>query len=89
MDRISVTQAVRQFSDLLNKVYYQGISVELERANQVIAMITPVHKPVGLKVKDLNAFFADLPTLGEDASLFADDIDEIRKEYPLEKDHWD
>ncbi|EMS78336.1 antitoxin of toxin-antitoxin system VapB [Desulfotignum phosphitoxidans DSM 13687] len=35
MERISVTQAVRQFSDLLNRIFYQGVSVELERGNNL------------------------------------------------------
>ena len=42
MERISVTQAVRQFSDLMNRVFYQGSIIELERGNRVIARISPV-----------------------------------------------
>lgn len=89
MDRITVTQAARQFSDLLNKVYYQGVSIELERSNKVIAMITPIHRPSNLKAKDLNAFFIDLPSLGDDIDSFAEDMDKIGQEYPLEIDEWD
>jgi len=35
MVRISETQAVRQFLDLLTRVFYQGTIVELERGNKV------------------------------------------------------
>ena len=42
MERLSVTQAARSFSDLLNRVFYQGVSVELERGNKIIARISPV-----------------------------------------------
>ena len=58
MERISVTQAVRQFSDLMNRVVYQGIIVELERGNRVIARISPVSPESPLKVKNLNNFFS-------------------------------
>jgi antitoxin (DNA-binding transcriptional repressor) of toxin-antitoxin stability system len=89
MERISVTQAVRQFSDLLNRIFYQGISVELERGNKVIARISPVSIASSLKVKDLNRMFAELPSLGDDASVFTKDLEDIRKQIPLEKTQWD
>ena len=89
MERMSVTQAVRQFSDLLNRVFYQGATVELERGNKVIARISPVGRKSSFKVKDLNRLFAKLPSLGEDAEAFAKDLTEIRKNVPLEKNQWD
>jgi antitoxin (DNA-binding transcriptional repressor) of toxin-antitoxin stability system len=89
MERISVTQAVRQFSDLLNRIFYQGVSVELERGNKVIARISPVSIASSLKVKDLNSMFAELPALGDDASVFTKDLEDIRKQIPLEKTQWD
>jgi antitoxin (DNA-binding transcriptional repressor) of toxin-antitoxin stability system len=89
MERISVTQAVRQFSDLLNRVFYQRVSVELERGNKVIARISPVTSESTLKVKDLNRFFSELPSLGKEAIPFAKDLEDIRKKIPLEKSQWD
>jgi len=89
MERISVTQAVRQFSDLLNRVFYHGTTVELERGNKVIARISPVSSESPLKVKDLNELFAKLPSLGEDAEAFAKDLAEIRKQIPPEHNQWD
>ena len=89
MERISVTQAVRQFSDLLNRVFYQGTIVEIERGNKVIAVISPVAQKSQLKVKNLNKLFADLPSLGEDAKAFAKDLADIRKQIPLEQNKWD
>ncbi len=89
MERISVTQAVRQFSDLLNRVFYHGTIVELERGNKVIARISPVSSESPLKVRDLNNLFANLPSLGEDAEAFAKDLTEIRKQIPPEHNQWD
>ncbi len=85
MERISVTQAARRFSDLLNRVFCQRTTVELERGNKVIARLSPVAPESPLKVKDLNRFFAELPSLGEDAKAFAKDLECIRKQVPLSK----
>ncbi|MEE8397602.1 MAG: hypothetical protein V3S89_01270 [Desulfobacterales bacterium] len=89
MERISVTQAARQFSDLLNRVLYQGTIVELERGNRVIARISPVTPESKLKAKDLNDLFAELPSLGKDAKALAEDLADIRKQIPLEQNQWD
>lgn len=89
MERISVTQAVRQFSDLMNRVFYQGAIVELERGNKVIARISPVSPESPLKVKHLNSFFHELPSLGEDSEAFIKDLADIRKHIPMEQNQWD
>ncbi len=89
MERINVTKAVRQFSDLLNRVHYNGVSVELERGNKAIARITPIKNKSSLKVKDLNKFFAALPSLKEDVENFDKDLKEIREKVPMEYNPWD
>lgn len=89
MERISVTQAVRQFSDLMNRVFYQGTIVELERGNKVIARISPVSPESPLKVKDLNRFFHELPSLDEGSEAFAEDLADIRKHISMERNQWD
>jgi antitoxin (DNA-binding transcriptional repressor) of toxin-antitoxin stability system len=89
MERLSVTQAVRQFSDLMNRVLYQGTVVELERGNRVIARISPVNPESPLKVKDLCGFFDGLPSLGKDVNDFAKDLAKIRKQVLSEDNQWD
>lgn len=89
MERINVTQAVRQFSDLINRVYYQGATFELERNNRVVARLSPAAPRSAVRVADLNQLFASLPRLGEDAERFADDVATIRGELPPEGDPWD
>ena len=89
MERITVTQAVRQFSDVLNRVFYQKTIIELERGNRVIARISPVSTESPVKVKDLNKFFAGLPALGKDAKAFIKDLADIRKQLPPEQNQWD
>ncbi|MBF0233677.1 MAG: antitoxin [Desulfamplus sp.] len=89
MERISVTQAVSQFSDLMNRVFYQGVIVELERGNKVIARISPVSQESPLKVENLNDFFHNLPSLSEDSKNFANDLEDIRSQIPMEHNQWD
>lgn len=89
MERISVTQAVRQFSDLMNRVFYKGTIVELKQGNRVIARISPISSESPLKVKHLNKFFHELPSLGGDSKAFAEDLANIRKEIPMERSQWD
>ncbi len=89
MERISVTQAVRQFSDLMNRVFYQGTIIELERGNRVIARISPVSPESPLKVRNLNNFFHALPSLAGDSKAFAKDLANIRNQIPMEQSQWD
>ncbi len=88
MERISVTQAVRSFSDLINRVYYRGVSVELERGNKVVARLSPVAPSTGVQAEDLGAFFASLPKLGEDAEVFAEEVSSVRAALPPEREAW-
>lgn len=89
MERINVTQAARRFSDLLNRVLYQGATFELERGNKVIARITPAGPPRHVPVRDLNGLFSDLPELGDDAATWDKEQQELRNDLPRETDPWD
>jgi len=89
MHRISVTEAERDFSKLVNRVYAEGISVELERGDKVIARLTPAGPRSPVKVHDLNAFLASLPKLEDDAEAFGADVRAIRRDFPAEANPWD
>jgi len=86
--RITVAEAERDFANLVNRVYSEGIPVELERGDEVIAHLTPAVPRSRLKVRDLNAFLEGLPKLGEDADAFMEDVRAIRREFPAEADPW-
>jgi antitoxin (DNA-binding transcriptional repressor) of toxin-antitoxin stability system len=88
MHRLTVTEAERNFSGLVNRVCSEGIGVELQRGDSVIAYLTPARPQSPLKVRDLNAFFQRLPKLEEDADAFAADLRAIRSELPAEADPW-
>jgi hypothetical protein len=61
----------------------------VERDDQVIARLTPAEPRPSLKVGDLNVFLRSLPSLGDDADEFAQDIRTIRAEFPVEKGAWE
>jgi antitoxin (DNA-binding transcriptional repressor) of toxin-antitoxin stability system len=88
MYRITVAEAQRDFASLVNRVYSEGIPVELERDDEVIARLTPAVPRSRLKVGELNSFLEGLPKLREDADAFLEDVRAIRREFPSEANPW-
>jgi antitoxin (DNA-binding transcriptional repressor) of toxin-antitoxin stability system len=86
---MNLADAEKNFAKLVSKVYAEGISVDLERDDKVIARLTPAEPMSPLTVGDLNAFLRNLPSLGDDADAFANDVRAIRAELPAETDAWD
>ena len=78
IERIDVETTPLGLTELLS-LCDEGITVELERDNKVIARIVPAELGSTLKMKDLPAFFASLPDLGDDAEAFAEDVLSARK----------
>ena len=60
----------------------------MERNHEPIARLSPLRGKKPLMAADLNAFFARLPSLGDDAEAFARDVEEARKLLPPETDPW-
>lgn len=86
---MNVAEAEKNFAQLVNKVYAEGISVDLERDDKVIARLTPAEPQSHLTVGELNAFLRNLPSLGDDAGAFAQDVRAVRAEFPAEANPWD
>jgi len=86
--RITIADAERDFAGLVNRVYSEGIDVELERGDKIIAHLTPAEPRSPLKVRDLNTFLSALPKLQDDADRFLNDVRAIRRELPTEADPW-
>jgi antitoxin (DNA-binding transcriptional repressor) of toxin-antitoxin stability system len=89
MHRITVAEADRDFAALVNRVSSEGISVELERDDKVVARLMPAAPQSRLKVGDFNAFLRGLPTLGNDSEAFESDLREIRRSFGAETIPWD
>ena len=82
-------EAEKDFANLVNKVYSEGISVDRDRGNKIIARLMPVSSGSPLTVGQLNAFLKGLPSLGDDADNFTEDLRDIRAEFPAEGNPWD
>lgn len=86
---MNVTEAQQNFAELVTKVYSEGIEVDLEQDGKVIARLTPVTPTSPISVGDLETFLRSLPSLGDDAEAFYQDVQSIRRDYPMETNPWD
>lgn len=90
MERVTATEAARRFSDLLNRVRYQGASFEIARGKEIVARIVPAAPPRAVKLAELDALMANLPSLApEDVTQFEKDVDRVRREIPFPEAKWD
>jgi len=80
---ISATDAVRNFSDLLNRIRYRGESFDIVRNGEVVARMEAVEPTTTAR-----ALFAQLEALTPDAG-FADDLERVQADQPpLVDDPW-
>ena len=81
--KISATEAVRRFSELLNAVKYKHNSFIILRGGKPAASIIPVESFAGSKsLKDLVAVIKKLPRLDNDNELFERDMRHIAHAQP-------
>ena len=85
---MNIAEAEKNFTKLVNKVYVEGISIDLERDDKIIARLTPAEPRSPLTVGELNRFLRSLPKLGDDADAFSQDVRAIRAEFPAETNPW-
>jgi len=87
--RMKVAEAEKQLAELVNQVYLEGVCIDLEHDDKVVARLTPVEPASPLTIANLNSFLRNLPALGDDAKAFAEDIRAIRAENPAQANQWD
>jgi hypothetical protein len=76
---LTVTEAVRHFSDYINRVAYRHETFVLCKGKKTVAELRPV--PCGRRLGDLPAILRSLPHLSEsDTVAFAEDIGSARVE---------
>ena len=88
---LSVTEAARNFSDLINRAFYKGESSLLLRSGQPVASLVPV-TPEAITGSELADIWGSLPHLSqEEAEEFGKDIDDAREaaNQPPEDPSWD
>lgn len=85
---ITSTEANRHFSDLLNRVRYQGQSFDIKRGKEIVAKLVPA-KPMML-ASEFNDFLKSLPALdAEDRQGFEKIIEESRAHLHTTRNPWD
>lgn len=88
MITLSVTDAARGFSDLVNRVRYHGETATLLKGGKPVAMLSPFPKPhTGAELAKMWPEIHHLP--GTEADSFAKDMAEARKRQPLPQSKWD
>ena len=90
--RITATQAVRDFSELLNRIRFNGDHYIIERSGKPVALMEPVKEPKKEKrLKELKSSLKELPRLNEELDAFADDLEAISSSHsPLpEESSWE
>lgn len=58
---MSATEAVRSFSDILNRIRYRGEEFVVERGGEAVCRMAPTAAPKRVSGKDLLAILRDLP----------------------------
>ena len=82
--RISATRAVRDFSEILNTIKFNGAHYIIERSGKPVASMGPVDEKAGVKtLSELKALLKKLPGLDEEIDAFAADLESISKDQAL------
>jgi len=79
-NRLTVTEAVRNFSELLGRVRFKGERFVLLKGGKPVAELVPTEAAAPLRLGELPAVLAGLPHLDpEDADRFEADLESARK----------
>jgi len=80
---ITATQAVREFSELLNKIKFKGDRYIIERSGKPVAQMEPIREAKKAKMlKELKSLLKELPRLDQELDAFAADLEGVRKDQP-------
>lgn len=81
---ISATQAVRDFSEVLNTIKFKGVHYIIERAGKPIASMKPIdNEKTQISLVELVPIIKKLPRLDEELDSFAADLEDICREQPV------
>jgi len=85
--RVSATEAVRTFSDLLNRIRYRGEEFVVERGGEAICRMLPAAPPNPLSLKELASLLREIPR--PDAGYAADVRRAVRSQRRLPRSPWE
>ena len=82
--RITATRAVRDFSEVLNTIKFQGAHYIIERGGKPVASMKPVGEKRDFKtLGELKALLKRIPRLDEELDAFESDLEAILKNQPV------
>ena len=82
--RISATRAVREFSEVLNTIKFQGAHYIIERGGKPIASMKSIDEKIdAMTLGELKNLLTKLPRLEDELDAFASDLKEISRNQPL------
>lgn len=77
--RVTATEAARQFSDLLNRVRYEGETFVITRGGEEVGQLAP---PSSSRPTTLRGLLEILSREGSPDPDFADDLEAIQRDQP-------
>jgi len=88
MKTITVTEAARNFSDLVSRVHYQGESTLLVKGGRPMVKMTAARR--AKTGRQLAALWPSIPHLNQKAAeSFGRDMETARRKLPALKSKWD
>jgi hypothetical protein len=88
--KLTATEVVRNFSDILNQVRYQSAEFEIVRGKEVVARLLPPAPSGGVPLDQLGEMMRMLPSLGSrEADAFARDIERGMAHMRADVVEWD
>jgi len=86
---VTVSEASRGFSDLINRVRYQGETAILVKGGKPVAKIVPIPND-GITGKELSELWGTLPHLSaDDAKALEKELNDAKKQFPKLRDKWE
>jgi prevent-host-death family protein len=87
---ISVTEAARNFADVVNRAYYRHETTTLLKNGKPVARIVPAGPSMRTGKEIAAEMTSTRPRLGvEEAEAFETDLLEARAEMPMPTSRWD
>lgn len=84
--RVSATEAVRTFSDLLNRIRYRGEEFVVERAGEPVCRMTPATPLRRLTLRELASLLREIPNT--DTGYASDVRRAVRSQGRLPRSPW-
>ena len=90
MNLITVTQVVRNFGNIIGRVYYKGEEFNIKKGSQIVACLSPPKHKSGLSMSELERVLKKAPFLSsKELEDFERDIQFMREKKEELIDKWD